>query len=133
MGAAHRSWIVGLSLLLVSFLLQAAPASADDKCTNQIDYSGDPRSNAEINSIGASTGQCPSPMTAGTANAKFGSIQQFGDAYSTTICNELAADPQRHTIWAMVSVWITQTNLNYGQLRQGIGYAIGNYCPRYNG
>lgn len=37
-------------------------AVPDDRCTNQIDYAGDPRSNAEINSIGASTGQCPAPI-----------------------------------------------------------------------
>jgi hypothetical protein len=37
-----------------------------------------------------------------------------------------------HTIWAMVSVWMTQTNLNYGQLQKGIGYAVANYCPQYN-
>ncbi|MFJ6099359.1 hypothetical protein [Williamsia muralis] len=34
-----------------------------DRCTNQIDYAGDPRSNAEINSIGAQTGQCPAPIS----------------------------------------------------------------------
>ncbi|NKT14606.1 hypothetical protein GS979_07180 [Rhodococcus hoagii] len=28
-------------------------------CTNRIIYAGDPRSNAEINSIGATTGYCP--------------------------------------------------------------------------
>ncbi|MET4432095.1 hypothetical protein ABIA65_005414 [Mycolicibacterium sp. 624] len=33
----------------------------------------------------------------------------------------------------MVSVWMTKANLNYGQLQQGIGYAIANYCPQYNG
>jgi hypothetical protein len=64
---------------------------------------------------------------------KYRSIQDFGDAYSGSICSELAADPQRRTIWAMVSVWMTQTNLNYGQLQDGIGYAIGNYCPQYTG
>lgn len=37
-------------------------AVPDDRCTNQINYAGDPRSNAEINSIGASTGQCPAPI-----------------------------------------------------------------------
>ena len=134
MRVAHRGSVVGLLVLLTSSLLSAAPASADDRCTNQIDYSGDPRSNAEINSIGASTGRCPAPMASGTATTgEFTSISQFGDAYSGAICNELAADPQRHTIWAMVSVWMTQTNLNYGQLQQGIGYAIGHYCPQYNG
>jgi hypothetical protein len=38
-------------------------AVPDDRCTNQIDYAGDPRSNAEINSIGAQTGQCPAPIS----------------------------------------------------------------------
>ncbi|WP_063064106.1 hypothetical protein [Nocardia violaceofusca] len=32
------------------------------KCTDQIDYAGDPRPNAEINSIGEQTGQCPAPQ-----------------------------------------------------------------------
>ncbi|MFD0034606.1 hypothetical protein ACFVJK_41595, partial [Streptomyces sp. NPDC127172] len=32
------------------------PAKSDTKCTDQLNYAGDPRSNAEINSIGASTG-----------------------------------------------------------------------------
>ncbi|MEW2484602.1 hypothetical protein AB0876_33980 [Mycobacterium sp. NPDC049093] len=120
--------------LLACSLVFSAPASADERCTNQIDYAGDPRSNAEINGIGASTGHCPAPINESTGtNGKFTSIQQFGDAYSGAVCNELAADPQRHTIWAMVSVWMTQTNLNYGQLQKGIGYAIANYCPQYNG
>ncbi|WP_067082195.1 hypothetical protein [Streptomyces hygroscopicus] len=29
------------------------------KCTDQINYAGDPRPNAEINSIGENTGYCP--------------------------------------------------------------------------
>ncbi|MFR0359464.1 hypothetical protein [Streptomyces sediminimaris] len=33
------------------------------KCTDQIDYAGDPRSNAQINSIGENTGTCPAPRT----------------------------------------------------------------------
>lgn len=37
-------------------------ATPDDRCTNQINYVNDPRSNAEINSIGAQTGQCPEPI-----------------------------------------------------------------------
>ena len=43
----------------------AVPAQADnlsDRCTNQINYAGDPRGNAEINSIGAVTGKCPPPI-----------------------------------------------------------------------
>ena len=38
-------------------------ATPDDRCTNQINYANDPRSNAEINSIGAVTGQCPEPIS----------------------------------------------------------------------
>ncbi|MDF3290192.1 hypothetical protein [Streptomyces silvisoli] len=42
------------------------------RCTDQINYAGDPRSNAEINSIGEQTGYCP-PVSAsggsGVANA----------------------------------------------------------------
>jgi hypothetical protein len=35
------------------------PKKPGVSCTNQIDYAGDPRSNAEINSIGEQTGYCP--------------------------------------------------------------------------
>ncbi|MCF3141834.1 hypothetical protein [Streptomyces platensis] len=31
------------------------------RCTDQINYAGDPRSNAEINTIGEKTGHCPMP------------------------------------------------------------------------
>ncbi|MGI5129661.1 hypothetical protein ACQEVB_22835 [Pseudonocardia sp. CA-107938] len=38
------------------------PAQASDtSCTNRIDYAGDPRSNAELNSLGERTGTCPTP------------------------------------------------------------------------
>lgn len=53
-------WAVALA---VPTMVAPASATADDRCTNQIDYSADPRSNAEINGIGASTGVCPTPMT----------------------------------------------------------------------
>ncbi|KAA8887011.1 hypothetical protein F3087_18995, partial [Nocardia colli] len=39
-------------------------------CTDQINYSNDPRSNAEINSIGEQTGQCPPPQPPPTSPAK---------------------------------------------------------------
>ncbi|GAA1948889.1 hypothetical protein [Kitasatospora viridis] len=42
-------------------------ATAGEKCTDQINYAGDPRSNAEINSIGANTGHCPTPEKSGAA------------------------------------------------------------------
>ncbi|KAK1180915.1 hypothetical protein B7755_023880 [Streptomyces sp. NBS 14/10] len=35
------------------------PKKPDTKCTDQINYAGDPRSNADINSIGEETGYCP--------------------------------------------------------------------------
>lgn len=44
---------------------EPAPGVVADRCTNQINYAGDPRSNAEINGIGATTGKCPAPLTAG--------------------------------------------------------------------
>lgn len=34
------------------------------RCTDRIDYAGDPRSNAEINSAGEATGTCPDPISA---------------------------------------------------------------------
>lgn len=48
------------------------PSSASDtsyRCTNRIDYSSDPRDNATINSIGAETGKCPTPIKS-SASAK---------------------------------------------------------------
>ncbi|MEW2566942.1 hypothetical protein [Streptomyces sp. NPDC047070] len=35
------------------------PAESGTKCTDQVDYAGDSRSNAEIDSIGEDTGTCP--------------------------------------------------------------------------
>ncbi|WP_405389167.1 hypothetical protein OG596_15350 [Streptomyces sp. NBC_01102] len=35
------------------------PAQSEVKCTDQLNYTGDPRSNAEINSTGKDTGTCP--------------------------------------------------------------------------
>ncbi|MFK4798386.1 hypothetical protein ACI3K5_06815 [Streptomyces sp. MPA0124] len=37
-----------------------------EKCTDQVNYAGDPRPNAEINSIGEETGTCPEPQSGGT-------------------------------------------------------------------
>ncbi len=34
------------------------------KCTDRVDYTGDPRANAEINAIGVQTGACPEPQPA---------------------------------------------------------------------
>jgi hypothetical protein len=53
--------MIGAVLPLGAFV-GGPTAGADDRCTNQINYAGDPRSNAEINSIGGSSGQCPAPI-----------------------------------------------------------------------
>ena len=50
-----------------------APSGTREKpgvsCTNQIDYAGDPRSNADINTIGEQTGYCPVPERSGAPSA----------------------------------------------------------------
>ncbi|WP_329138353.1 hypothetical protein OG552_30460 [Streptomyces sp. NBC_01476] len=43
------------------------PKKAGVSCTDQIDYAGDSRSNAEINTIGDQTGYCP-PVSASAGN-----------------------------------------------------------------
>ncbi|MER0479705.1 hypothetical protein ABR737_15375 [Streptomyces sp. Edi2] len=40
---------------------KSTPAKSGTKCTDQINYAGDSRSNAEINTIGEDTGHCPAP------------------------------------------------------------------------
>ncbi|MGX9227230.1 hypothetical protein ACWV95_15010 [Streptomyces albus] len=35
------------------------PHKPGERCTDQVNYAGDPRPNAEINSIGEETGTCP--------------------------------------------------------------------------
>lgn len=40
------------------------PGVDHSRCTNRTNYAGDPRSNAEINSIGERTGICPPVLTA---------------------------------------------------------------------
>jgi len=67
--ALRAGWYGFLSLAVAVCALVTAPRVNAERCTNLIDYAGDPRSNAIINSIGASTGQCPQPMTGATAPA----------------------------------------------------------------
>lgn len=55
------------------------PTNAGVSCTDQINYAGDPRSNAEINSLGEQTGQCP-PVSAPTGS----SVANAGD-HSTIV------------------------------------------------
>ncbi|MFF7700249.1 hypothetical protein [Streptomyces lydicus] len=44
-----------------------APKKSGARCTDQINYAGDPRPNAEINSLGAKTGHCPAPQKGSTS------------------------------------------------------------------
>lgn len=57
------AWVVtnmfGAGLLFLSPASNAMPL----RCTNMINYAGDPRGNAEINGIGWQTGECPEPMS----------------------------------------------------------------------
>ncbi|MFC8717328.1 hypothetical protein ACFUEL_07955, partial [Kitasatospora sp. NPDC057198] len=48
------------------------------KCTDQLDYAGDSRSNAEINSIGDSTGTCPAPQGGSGGGAAPGTPKKSG-------------------------------------------------------
>lgn len=61
-----RSVFVGLfsaaAALVASGVVGPGTAAAAPRCTDQINYAGDPRSNAILNSIGVSTGQCPVPV-----------------------------------------------------------------------
>lgn len=67
--ALRAGWYGFLSLAVAVCALVTAPRVNAERCTNLINYAGDPRSNAVINSIGASTGQCPAPMTGVAASA----------------------------------------------------------------
>ncbi|MFI1436085.1 hypothetical protein [Streptomyces lydicus] len=44
-----------------------APKKSGARCTDRINYTGDPRPNAEINSIGEETGHCPAPQKGSTS------------------------------------------------------------------
>jgi hypothetical protein len=65
--------VLGLAVVAASLALTACEGNGDEaaaassaggtRCTDQIDYTGDPRSHPEINSIGAETGACPAPLT----------------------------------------------------------------------
>ena len=63
-----RRLVVACAVLLLfgaQALLATTPQSnaMPLRCTNMMTYAGDPRSNAEINSIGDRTGVCPAPLT----------------------------------------------------------------------
>lgn len=68
-----------------------AAAPETPKCTDQIDYAGDPRSNAEINSQGERAGVCPEPITvpAGEAPKCTDQINYGGDPRSNAEINSI--------------------------------------------
>lgn len=66
--------VIGGTAINFAPILGPPVATAQTKCTDQINYASDPRSNAEINGIGASTGVCPTPMT-GMSNDVPGAVQ----------------------------------------------------------
>jgi hypothetical protein len=53
--------VLAVSLALALGALIGAPTAAA-RCTDQINYAGDPRPNVMINSTGEATGQCPVPI-----------------------------------------------------------------------
>lgn len=72
MGEFMKYWLGNIrifgSVLAIGALLAlgaavGSPTASAERCTNLINYAGDPRSNAEINSIGAVSGRCPTPLT----------------------------------------------------------------------
>ena len=66
----------------------AAPPRPDNRCTNQTNYAGDPRSNAEINSLGEKNGTCPAPVTA-AAKSCTDQLDYAGDPRSNAEINSL--------------------------------------------
>lgn len=68
------------------------PAASDTKCTDQINYAGDSRSNAEINSIGVDTGTCP-PVQKSPSDMKCtDQIDYAGDSRSNAEINSIGVE-----------------------------------------
>lgn len=59
------------------------------------------------------------------------SPEAYAMAHDKKICNTVAETPIAHQIWAIVSIVMSQTNLNYKQTQKAIGYAIKASCPSY--
>jgi hypothetical protein len=65
------------------------------KCTDTINYRIDPRSNAEINSIGEQIGACPTPNASPVADTDLKCTDQIdyaGDSRSNAEINSIGAD-----------------------------------------
>ncbi|KAA6221247.1 hypothetical protein CP973_03990 [Streptomyces albofaciens JCM 4342] len=76
------------------------PKKTGEKCTDRIDYAGDPRSNAEINSIGADTGRCPAPKKAAPDSkdraTPSGTPKEAGKSCTNQI--DYAGDPRSNAV-----------------------------------
>lgn len=59
------------------------------------------------------------------------SPEAYAMEHDKKICNTVAETPTAHEIWAIVSIVMSQTNLNYKQTQRAIGYAIKASCPSY--
>lgn len=59
------------------------------------------------------------------------SPEAYAMAHDRKICNTVAETPTAHEIWAIVSIVMSQTNLNYQQTQRAIGYGIKMSCPNY--
>jgi len=68
------------------------PAKPDMKCTNQIDYSGDYRDNATINSIGSDTGTCPPVQKAPDDEKCTNKLDYAGDPRDNATINSIGSD-----------------------------------------
>ncbi|MEU5268436.1 hypothetical protein AB0G77_07820, partial [Streptomyces hygroscopicus] len=67
------------------------PKKPGMKCTDQINYAGDPRPNAEINSIGENTGHCP-PVQGSASSTPSGTPKKPGMKCTDQI--NYAGDPR---------------------------------------
>ncbi|MFI8346557.1 hypothetical protein ACIGA3_04165, partial [Streptomyces sp. NPDC085596] len=76
------------------------PKDPGTKCTDQVDYAGDSRSNAEINSIGEGTGTCPPVQKSGAASGTpkdpgtkcTDQVDYAGDSRSNAEINSIGED-----------------------------------------
>jgi hypothetical protein len=123
------------------------PGVIEDRCTNQIDYAGDPRSNAEINSIGATTGQCPAPLTnaapeKASESGFFGSLTDRGVASYYTesealeigqyMCGGLRAGRNFQVVYSeLVDYAYTRLGKPRGSLGDVLGAAGHHLCPEF--
>ncbi|MEU7137814.1 hypothetical protein ABZ942_00040 [Nocardia sp. NPDC046473] len=62
-GTAMTFLALIVSVAAVPSITAATPTGTYQKCTDEIDYAGDPRPNVEINLSGEQLGECPQPIS----------------------------------------------------------------------